>query len=181
MISQDEWIRILAELAAHFPATSVQWRPQGDRENKVKAGARVRILAYLDARAVQDRLDAACPGLWSFDWSPVHIDAKGIVTAAKGVLTIASISRADIGTMSSWDPSKGAVSDALKRSAVHFGVGRYLYDLPDVYAVLDGEGKVSLAMLAKLAMRLEELAARQAVESTCVQLPEHTLAAAGVN
>ena len=89
----------------------------------------------------------------------------------------------DVARIPSWrGPSKGAVSDALKRSAVHFGIGRYLYDLLDVYAVLDGEGKVSPAMLAKLGTRLEEFAneasARAALEA-CTQSPERIRAAAG--
>src|SRR5207244_2735797 len=32
---------------------------------------------------------------------------------------------------------KSAVSDALKRCAVHFGIGRYLYYLPRVWAPYD--------------------------------------------
>jgi hypothetical protein len=37
------------------------------------------------------------------------------------------------------EPLKSAVSDALKRCAVHFGIGRYLYHLPAIWAPYDSQ------------------------------------------
>jgi hypothetical protein len=39
------------------------------------------------------------------------------------------------------DRRKAAFSDALKRAAVKFGVGRYLYDLPPVWCDYDAKAK----------------------------------------
>lgn len=103
----------------------------------------MQVVAYLDARAVQDRLDAVCGPLgWAFDWAPVATNDRGEVVTAKGTLTIAGAS--------TFEPSKGAVSDALKRCAVQWGIGRYLYELPAVWIVLDDKGRIGEAALANL-------------------------------
>ena len=36
------------------------------------------------------------------------------------------------------EAEKGRISDAFKRAAVHWGVGRYLYNLPNVWVPLNG-------------------------------------------
>jgi hypothetical protein len=53
-------------------------------------------------------------------------------------LTVMGVTKEDAGEASQEDePLKSAVSDALKRAAVHFGIGRYLYYLPRVWAPFD--------------------------------------------
>jgi hypothetical protein len=141
-----DWQKVGAALAAPFAAEDVEWRPQG----KTGAGTRVQVLPYVDARAVQDRLDAVCGvGGWAFELEPLVVDA-GELRVARGRLTIHGVTKDDIGTASNWEPSKGCASDALKRAAVQWGVGRYLYRLPDVWVTLDGQGKIAEATLAKL-------------------------------
>jgi hypothetical protein len=49
-----DWQAVGAALAAPFDPECVEWRPQG----KTAPGARVQLLPYIDARDVQDRLDA---------------------------------------------------------------------------------------------------------------------------
>jgi hypothetical protein len=138
---------LAAQLAAPFPPELVEWRPQG----KVSAGARCQVVAYLDARRVQERLDAVCGPLgWSFDWVPVATNDRGDVVCAKGTLTIGGVSKSDVGTASTFEPSKGAVSDALKRAAVQWGIGRYLYELPDVWITLGDDARPTAAGLASL-------------------------------
>lgn len=134
-------------LRAPFPVEDINWRPQG----KPAPNARVQVVAYLDARAVQDRLDAVL-GIagWSFDWQPVATNDRGEVVTAKGVLTIAGVSKSDVGTASTFEPSKGAVSDALKRAAVQWGIGRYLYELPAVWITLDDKGHIGEHSLSDL-------------------------------
>ena len=142
-----DWQRIARDLAAPFDPTDVDWRPQG----KPSPNARVQLVPYIDARCVQERLDAVVGlGGWDFDWQPLNMDAKGEVTSAKGILTIHGLSKADVGTASNFEPSKGCVSDALKRAAVMWGVGRYIYALPQVWVTLDAKGHVTEEMMAKL-------------------------------
>jgi hypothetical protein len=39
------------------------------------------------------------------------------------------------------DPFKSAASGAMKRAVVNLGIGRYLYDMPEAWAVIDPKGK----------------------------------------
>lgn len=54
------------------------------------------------------------------------------VATVKGRLTVLGVTREDIGEAGEGNLGtlKAASSDALKRCAVQFGIGRYLYDLP---------------------------------------------------
>ncbi len=150
MAQAVDWQAVGAALRAPFPAESVEWRPQG----KTGAGKRVQLLPYIDARDVQDRLDAVLgAGAWSFALTPLAVEG-GELRVALGTLTVHGVAKSDVGTASQWEASKGCASDALKRAAVHFGIGRYLYALPQVWVDLDGEGHVPAAFLARLHTRL---------------------------
>lgn len=103
---------------------------------------------------------------------------------AKGTLTIHGVAKSDVGDAGNFEQSKSAVSDALKRTGVMWGVARELYSLPQVWCQLDSEGRTPPAMLAKLAQRLDQLAAAASVrtiETAVMELPQRCLAAAGVN
>lgn len=113
-------------LQAPFPAHLVNWKPQVITKDRKRA----LLLAYIDARAVQDRLDAVCPNDWQFEIEVVP--GTGAPTV-KGRLSVLGMVREDIGEAGGQGEAgtlKAAASDALKRCAVHFGIGRYLYDLP---------------------------------------------------
>jgi hypothetical protein len=155
MNESHDWAAIGAQLAAPFAVDDVEWRPSG----KTGANQRSSLVPYVDARTIQQRLDDVVGiGGWSFDWTPVAVEG-GEVKQAKGVLTVLGVSKADVGTASNWEASKGAVSDALKRAAVMFGLGRYLYELPAVVVALDERGNVPAKTLATIR---EKLAARAA-------------------
>lgn len=141
-----DWAKIAAELAAPFAPEDVEWRAQG----KAGADGKTQVLPYIDARAVQDRLDAVV-GIagWSFTLEPLVMD-KGELMVARGRLAIWGISKDDIGTASNFEASKGTASDALKRAAVQWGVGRYLYALPVIRMALE-KGFISDAQRKQLA------------------------------
>lgn len=125
---------IKKRLESPFPAHVVTWKPGAMNKEKTRA----LMMPFVDARAVMDKLDAICPDNWSFDAAEVP-GAK--VPTVRGTLTVLGVSRTDFGE---GDPSsdagnsyKAACSDALKRCAVHFGIGRYLYDLPKQWVEWD--------------------------------------------
>ena len=152
-----DWRAVGAALAAAFEPDAVEWRPQG----KTTPNARCQLVPYVDARTVQDRLDAVVgPGGWTFEIEPVVVDA-GELRVARGRLSIYGASKDDIGSASTFEPSKGCASDALKRAAVQFGIGRYLYALPAVWVTLDEKGHVPDAMLARLREGLARQQARR--------------------
>lgn len=106
-----------AKLAEPFPDSEVKQRP----------GRGNLTFNYVDARAVMQRLDdVLTPGGWDFTSSV--IPGTEVV---HGVLTVAGVVREDYGYPNSdhdEEPIKAASSDALKRCAVMFGIGRHLYD-----------------------------------------------------
>lgn len=110
------WSKEIAKaLLEPFPDSTIKERPI----------AQGLMAKYIDARAVQERLDKVVgPPNWSFEWTDVD-------RSVKGSLTILGVTKEDSGYPNSADdaePFKSAVSDALKRCAVQFGVGRHLYE-----------------------------------------------------
>ena len=149
--TQKSWEEISKGLRKPFDPADVDFRVQG-RVNEQTG--RAQVVAYIDARMVQDRLDEVVgAGNWSFDWEPVVID-KGDVQVAKGTLTILGVSKADAGTASNFEQSLGAVSHCFKRAAVHWGVGRYLYDLPMSWVQVEKNGRISDQLLRELRSKL---------------------------
>ena len=123
---------VTKRLQAPFPKHMVSWKPGAISKDR----SRALMMAHIDARAVQDRLDAICPDEWSFE---VEVVPGTRLPTVKGRLTVMGVSREDIGEAPEGDLGtvKAAASDALKRCAVQFGIGRYLYDLPKTWADWD--------------------------------------------
>jgi hypothetical protein len=102
----------------------VEFRPQGGLSEKGNG----RALAYIDARAVMDRLDAVVgPENW-YGFPDVLI-ADNAVRVVRYGLTIHGVTKYAIGDAADTEASKSADSDGLKRAAVPWGIGRYLYSL----------------------------------------------------
>lgn len=131
-------------LAAPFPAADVQWKAQAISRDKTRALA----VAYIDARNVMERLDSVvAPANWSDSYRVVAVDGR---SAVECTLTVCGVSKTDVGTAGeSADAAKAAYSDALKRAAVKFGIGRYLYALPKQWVNYD-EQKKQLAQIPTL-------------------------------
>ena len=95
-----------------------------------------QVAAYIDARLVFDRLDHVCDHQWSARFEalphaliPPPVDQNGELKEPPPIyvrcrLNLFGVTREDVGD--GQDP-KAAFSDAIKRAAVHFGVGRALY------------------------------------------------------
>lgn len=124
---------VLARLAAPLPEGAVEYLP------RATSNGRALALAYADARAVMTRLDEVCgPANWSFEYDLLAPNGKMV----KGRLTVFGVTKCDAGEADrEEEPLKSAVSDALKRCAVHFGIARYLYALPAIWAPYDAQKK----------------------------------------
>jgi len=129
---EDEVAAIFAELKKPFFPHQIDWRVS----REVRNGEGVAVLAYLTARAVMDRLDEACgPDQWTSELNPVA--GRGFICELSLRMPTGEwVHRSDVCDESDIEGFKGAASGALKRAAVLFGVGRYLYDLPDMFADL---------------------------------------------
>jgi hypothetical protein len=126
---------ILVELAKPFHPSRVTWKPGSVTKDKSKALA----MAYADLRAYQDRLDAVCGMDWSLSYTPwgdriiCHLTVKGVTRSSTGEAD-ARAEKNDIG-------GTAAEAQAMKRACAMFGLGRYLYELPAVWAEYDDGNK----------------------------------------
>lgn len=102
------------------------------RVQSINNGGYATILAYKDARVDMDRLDEVVgPGNWQRDH--VLIDGQlfcrvGIYDPDKG----AWVWKQDVGIESSAAKEKGRASDSFKRACFNWGIGRELYEFPDI-------------------------------------------------
>jgi hypothetical protein len=114
----------LADLAAEFPREAISWRAQ----SVTKDGNKAMALAYIDARDVMRRLDAVCG---PENWKDSYVETpKGRVIATIEIwLGERWVSKSDGAGDTDVEGEKGGISDAFKRAAVKWGIGRYLYDL----------------------------------------------------
>lgn len=122
-------------LSAPFPADYIDWRVGSTNKDKTKGMA----LAYIDARTAMDRLDSICgPGCWQCTYTP----AGTIMICNIGVFVEGQwVWKADGAGATDFEGEKGAMSDAFKRAAVRWGIGRYLYDLKAPWVAIEPFGK----------------------------------------
>lgn len=86
------------------------------------------IVAYLDARQLQDRLDEV---VGADKWQVKYEEKKGNLFAGIGIkVNDEWVWKFDCGTESNVEKEKGEASDSFKRAGVMWGVGRFLYSLP---------------------------------------------------
>jgi hypothetical protein len=108
----------------------IEWRVQSAK------GGKTTIVPYIQSRAVMNRLDEA---FGPEGWTDSYREWKG-----KGVMCTLSvkteegwISKEDGADDTAIESTKGGISDALKRAAVKWGMGRDLYEYPLVQ--IEGE------------------------------------------
>lgn len=124
---------ILKELSKPFHPSHVTWKPGVFNREKTKALA----LAYADLRAYQNRLDEVCGLDWSVSYTPwgdrivCHLTICGVTRSSTGEPDSQSEKSEIAGT--------AAEAQAFKRACAMFGLGRYLYNLPTVWAEFDSE------------------------------------------
>ncbi len=110
------------ELQRLKEAMPYKWRVQESKEH----GA--NCVAYIDARDVMDRLDEV---VGMGNWQSKYESHNGNLYCAIGIkISDSWVWKTDCGSESNIEKEKGEASDALKRAAVQWGIGRFLYNLP---------------------------------------------------
>jgi hypothetical protein len=105
-----------------------KWRVQSFSKHKPSA----TCVAYIDSRDVQDILDESCL------WSDRYYSEGGLLFCEITIYADGrEYKRTDTGSESNVDKQKGHSSDAFKRAAVKFGVGRFLYSKKIQYVKAD--------------------------------------------
>ncbi len=104
-----------------------KWRVQSFSKFKPQA----QCVAYIDARDVEDILDEVVGG---HNWQDNYKVVDGKLFAGIGINTGECwVWKWDTGVESNIEKEKGQSSDAFKRAAVKWGVGRFLYKLAIQY------------------------------------------------
>lgn len=132
----------LARLREPFGPSDIEWRVQraGEKNGRIWA----LVVPYITARAIQDRLDDVCgPGQWQNEFTP---GPTGGVSCGIGVLVDGEWVWKWDGASNTANPDaevqvKGGYSAAFKRAAVHWGIGRYLYQLDEAFANVHDRGR----------------------------------------
>lgn len=127
--------KIIERLKAPFDPMVVSWRVGSTDQAKKKGMA----LAYIDARDVMERLDEVVgPENWQNNYS--HAQAKTVCNLGirmDGEWVWKSNGAGD----TDFEGEKGALSDAFKRAAVLWGIGRYLYDIQSMWVEIEQRGR----------------------------------------
>ena len=173
---QTEVETLTKALSAPFELTEVKFKPA------VVSGNRAMALAYVDARVIQDRLDDVLGVAgWQDDYE--CREDGSVVCRLRLRLGGAWVTKMDVGSPSEQpdehDRLKAAFSDALKRAAVKFGIGRYLYRLPAQWLDYDAKKRQfltqpTLPAFARPAREKPKLAATEAPKSKTRPKPAAT-------
>lgn len=122
---------LLRQLKEPFDPNFIKWRVGQVSKDKTKATA----LAYLDAREVYKRLDDVCGiGGWQ---STIKEIAGGFICELSILIDGVWVTKSDAADFTDIESIKGGASSALKRAAAVWGVGRYLYYLPNKWVEID--------------------------------------------
>jgi hypothetical protein len=125
-------------LGAPFPAADVEWRiQQSGIKNNTPWGM---VLCYVTNRAIMERLDSVIgPENWKneFDSGP----GGGVLCGLSVKIDCEWVTKWDGAENTNIDAVKGGISGAMKRAAVQWGIGRYLYKLEAGWANFHDKGE----------------------------------------
>ena len=142
---------LFTQLAEPFDPSEIKWRVT----HKTQDGSRGAVIAYADPRAYTDRLNQLfTPSGWTRNYDVTAVSAVSrqkrdkIIQTGK-VLVTCTLTIARVGTHSGsgeqWADEQNAMTAAeaqsFKRASSCFGLGRYLYNLPETWVPLDGQDK----------------------------------------
>ncbi|WP_312329648.1 Rad52/Rad22 family DNA repair protein [Atlantibacter hermannii] len=121
-------------LDAPFPAEDIEWRIQQAGKSGEKIWA--KVLAYVTNRAIMKRLDEVCGKAgWRNEYRDIPNNGGvecGISIKVEGEW----ITKWDAAENTQVEAVKGGRSGAMKRAAVQWGIGRYLYNLEEGFATV---------------------------------------------
>jgi hypothetical protein len=134
--------KVLSAMAGFFEADDLKWKPIGLSADKSQA----RVAPFISNRAIMDRLDSVCgPENWRNEFQP---GPAGGVLCGLSVRIVRDGAPAE--WITKWDGAentdiqavKGGLSAAMRRAAVQWGIGRYIYRMPSIWVAADREGKL---------------------------------------
>ena len=133
----------LSKLSEPFPAEDIEWRV-----SRAMMGRNGQpccfVLAYITARAIQERLDDVCgPDNWRNEEPRViSVGPKDALVCGISVLIEGQwwVTKWDVAEPTNIEAAKGGFSGAMKRAGAQWGIGRYLYHLSETFAEVSEQG-----------------------------------------
>ena len=122
---------ITQKLKEPFDPRVIHWRVGATTQSKDKGIA----LAYLNSRDVMKRFDDVCGDLWQVEYPFDGCCRIGVKIGEEWIWRSNGAGETQV------EGQKGKYSDAFKRAAVLWGVGRYLYYLENVWHPIKSQGR----------------------------------------
>lgn len=129
-------MELIEKLQKPFMPEEIEWRAGATNADKTKALA----LAYITSRAVMNRLDET---VGIENWKDTYEKGPdgGVLCGLSIRVGNEWVTKYDGAENTDFEGVKGGLSDALKRAAVKWGIGRYLYQLDGVWVACEQRGK----------------------------------------
>ena len=128
------------DLNEPFPVEDIEWRIQQSGEKSGRPWA--MVLAYVTNRAIMERLDSTF-GMYSWKNEFTAGPNGGLLCGICVFHNNEWITKWDGADNTQIESIKGGLSSAMKRCAVQWGIGRYLYNLEVTFAKFNPQGKHS--------------------------------------
>lgn len=147
-MATNDTTQIMLQLRSPFKADRIEWRLQSCGTKK-DGSIWAKCLAYIDNRAAMERLDEVFGANWSQEEQFQAIGSAAVCTVTitvdgvPGYPSRTVTGSAAVEANGDIDQFKSAASGAMKRAVVNLGVGRYLYSLPEAWAVISDQGTYS--------------------------------------
>lgn len=120
------------KLQEPFDPIDIEWRigRSGEKNNNLWATA----LAYVSNRAIQNRLDEVFGCMfWKNEFKEWHESSQICGISVYNDTLKSWITKWDGADNTNFEGTKGGLSDSMKRAAVQWGIGRYLYNLDEMF------------------------------------------------
>lgn len=138
---------IVSDLSKPFNPVDISWRVGALTKTKDKCIP----LAYIDARDVMQRLDEVCgPEGWQCRYPFFGCCEISVKIGNEWV------SKANCAGETNVEAEKGQASDSFKRAAVLWGIGRYLYDIPNSWVPVNNFKQMEKNTIQDLTKRLAD-------------------------
>jgi hypothetical protein len=119
--------KVIEDLSKHLVIEQIDFRIQS-----INRGGYAKILAYKDARVDMNRLDEVVGHL---NWQKKYEVVNGQLFCSVGIYDAVKkdwVWKSDVGIQSMTEKEKGVASDSFKRACFNWGIGRELYDYPEI-------------------------------------------------
>ncbi|MFP7442579.1 MULTISPECIES: Rad52/Rad22 family DNA repair protein [Bacillus] len=147
---------LLEALAEPFEPKEIEWRVQS--ASRGQNGTQLLVVPYIDSRSVMNRLDDVCKTHWQSHFDKIEVGGKEAFQCRLSIyIGNEWITRTDAAEVSDIEGVKGGHSNALKRAAVQFKIGRYLYGLPKFWVPLQDSGEHRVFGKFKISGKQEQL------------------------